>query len=69
MSAMTPRIPLRDRLCTWWLAGRRDGVLCTAYGGTMTGGRVRVCDKRRGHFDSHTYEFLDVLSARLEKSA
>jgi hypothetical protein len=63
------RHPLRritpERVLTWWHVGRKDGILCLSYGGTMTNGRVRVCEKRRGHFDSHAYEFLDVLEAKL----
>jgi len=59
------RVSLWDRLFTWWQVGRRDGQLCMAYGGTMPSRRVRVCDKRRGHWDSHTYEFLDILLNRL----
>lgn len=54
------RISLRERLATWRY-GRQIGELCRAYGGTMPGGRVRICDKKRGHLDSHTYEFEDVL--------
>jgi hypothetical protein len=45
-----------------WREGRRIGELCMAYGGTWSD-RVRVCDKPRGHFDSHTYEFIDQLTA------
>jgi hypothetical protein len=56
---------LPEPLFTWWQVGRKEGMLCMAYGGTITPGfRVRVCDKRRGHFDSYTYEFLDVLEAK-----
>ena len=52
---------LPEPLFTWFYVGGRAGMLCMAYGGTMPDGRVRVCDKRRGHFDSHTYEFTDTL--------
>lgn len=57
------RTGLRERFETWRY-GRRNGELCRAYGGTMPHGRVRICDKPRGHIDSHTYEFEDVLMAR-----
>jgi hypothetical protein len=54
---------LPEPLFTWLYVGGRDGMLCMAYGGTMPDGRVRVCGKRRGHFDSHAYEFLDAIHA------
>lgn len=57
------RVSLRERFWTWRY-GRQVGELCRTYGGTMPDGRVRICDKRRGHIDSHTYEFEDVLMAR-----
>lgn len=57
------RVGWRERLQTWRY-GRRYGELCRTYGGTMTNGRVRICEKRRGHMDSHAYEFEDVLQAR-----
>lgn len=56
---------LPEPIFTRVYVGGRDGELCRAYGGTiLPSGRVRVCDKPRGHFDSHTYEFLDVLEKR-----
>lgn len=44
-----------ERFLTW-REGQRLGEPCRAYGG-MWSGRVRTCDKPRGHLDSHTYEF------------
>ena len=68
---------LPERLFTWWQVGRKDGMLCMAYGGTMASlidhegsfhpGRVLACGKRRRHFGSHTCEFLDVLEAQHER--
>lgn len=57
------RASLYERWLTWRY-GRKYGELCRAYGGTMTNGSVRICEKRRGHLDSHLYEFENVLSAR-----
>lgn len=53
---LVPDHPIFDPIIMW-VEGRLTGERCRAYGGTMTDGRVRTCDKTRGHFDSHTYEF------------
>jgi hypothetical protein len=59
-----PRVGWFERLAAW-REFRKPPILCYAYGGTMTTtGRVRVCTKRRGHLDSHAYEFEDVVQAR-----
>lgn len=58
---------LPEPLFTRLYVGGRDGELCMAFGGNVGSSiwdqRVRVCDKPRGHFDSHTYEFLDELKS------
>jgi hypothetical protein len=41
--------------------GPRPG-LCWAWGGTMPDGRVRLCFKRRWHYDSHLYDLVDSLN-------
>jgi hypothetical protein len=53
---------LPEPIFTRLYVGGKDGALCMAYGGTVPDGCVRVCAKPRGHFDSHAYEFLDILS-------
>lgn len=65
--ARAARVSPWERFLTWRY-GRQYRVLCYAYGGTMTDGSVRVCDKRRGHLDSHTYEFEDVVRVRQRKA-
>ncbi len=32
---------------------------CLAYGGIVSSGKIRLCPKRRWHYDSHTYELFD----------
>ena len=58
-----PGLTLLERWWTW-REHRKTGWLCYAYGGTMPDGRVRVCGKRRGHLDSHTYEWADIIGGR-----
>lgn len=56
---MSRRPTLVGRLFLWLLdqAYLHTTEPCRAYGGTMLDGRVRMCDKTRWHWDSHTYAF------------
>lgn len=43
-----------------WLMERAEGMTrerCRAHGGIWPDGRIRTCEKRRWHWDSHRYDF------------
>lgn len=54
---------LYEKLSRWIFKGQP----CGAYGGECHGKHIRICDKDRGHTDSHMYEEMPII-ARPTKS-